>query len=189
MSITRSFVFTRRGCSRTSQESWHDSGGNGQEVQHQLRCLQLILKPRSLVIIGAKKSIWQWQERKLHRALIRRGHDVILVYVISTSLKSRSQLVIHHLLEEVSEKESHNERRNRDYGGVPQAYVSSAAAGRYHRQAVRGSDPTHPGQHGESPPTKVFLVMLPTSLRSDPARAGCPHSAQRSQPSYLLKRL
>jgi hypothetical protein len=76
---------------------------------------------------------------------------VIFVYVTSTSLKSRSQLVIHHLLEEVSEKESQNEPGNLDYGGVPRAYVSSAAVGRYHHQAVRGSDPIHLlGQHGET---------------------------------------
>jgi hypothetical protein len=41
--------------------------------------LQLALKPRSLVVIGARKGWWPRPEKRLARQLRRAGHEVVLV--------------------------------------------------------------------------------------------------------------
>jgi hypothetical protein len=46
--------------------------------REQVRRLQFALKPRSVVVIGARKSWWRKPARKLERALKRMGHDVLL---------------------------------------------------------------------------------------------------------------
>jgi len=45
----------------------------------QLRCLEQHLRPRSLVMIGAKKRWWRGRESNLELALGERGYDVLVV--------------------------------------------------------------------------------------------------------------
>ena len=37
------------------------------------------LRPNSIVLVGAKRAWWPWNERRLARQLSRRGHHVILI--------------------------------------------------------------------------------------------------------------
>jgi len=60
-------------------------------------CLQVTLKPRSVVVIGAKKRWWRMSERKLERALKQMGHEVLLVNAAAGDYKVRAKSVIHRL--------------------------------------------------------------------------------------------
>ncbi len=70
----------------------------------QLQCLQLSLRPRSLVVIGAGQRWWDRQEHRLERALSRLGHRVILVgsSLSSSSRKEKAQSVARRLLAELT---------------------------------------------------------------------------------------
>ena len=67
--------------------------------REQVPCLELALKPRSVVVLGTRKSWWRRRERKLECTLKRMGHDVLLVSVEASECKARSQAVIHRLQE------------------------------------------------------------------------------------------
>jgi hypothetical protein len=43
-----------------------------------MEMLQTVLKPRSIVVVGARKSWWPSPEKRLARSLRRAGHQVIL---------------------------------------------------------------------------------------------------------------
>jgi hypothetical protein len=65
--------------------------------REQVPCLQLTLRPRSVVVLGARRCWWRRRERKLERALKRMGHDVLLVNVAAGKYRARSKAVIHRL--------------------------------------------------------------------------------------------
>lgn len=65
----------------------------------QLECLQHTLQPRSVVVIGARKSWWRKPERKLERALKRMGHEVLLVSAGVLDSRARSRSVLHRVQE------------------------------------------------------------------------------------------
>jgi hypothetical protein len=65
--------------------------------REQLPCLELALKPRSVVMLDARRSWWRRRERKLERALKGMGHDVLPVNVAADEYKARSQAVIDRL--------------------------------------------------------------------------------------------
>jgi hypothetical protein len=65
--------------------------------REQVPCLQFALKPRSVVVIGARKSWWRKPERKLERALKRMGHDVLLVSDGASDYRARAKSVVHRL--------------------------------------------------------------------------------------------
>ena len=67
--------------------------------REQVPCLQFALKPRSVVMIGARKSWWRKPERKLERALKRMGHDVLLVSDEASDYRARAESVVHRLEE------------------------------------------------------------------------------------------
>jgi hypothetical protein len=70
-----------------------------QFCREQVPCLEFALKPRSVVVIGARKSWWRKPERKLERALKRRGHDVLLVGDGASDYRARVESVVHRLEE------------------------------------------------------------------------------------------
>jgi hypothetical protein len=65
--------------------------------REQVPCLQFALKPRSVVVIGARKSWWRRPERKLEHALKRMGHDVLLVSGEENDYRARAESVVHRL--------------------------------------------------------------------------------------------
>jgi hypothetical protein len=65
--------------------------------REQVPCLEFALKPRSVVVIGARKSWWRKSERKLERALKRMGHDVLLVSDEANDNRARAESVVHRL--------------------------------------------------------------------------------------------
>jgi hypothetical protein len=65
--------------------------------REQVPCLQFALKPRSVVVIGARKYWWRKPERKLERALKLMGHDVLHVDAAASDYQARSKSVIHRL--------------------------------------------------------------------------------------------
>ena len=65
--------------------------------REQVPCLQFALKPRSVVVIGARKCWWRRRERKLERDLKRMGHDVLPVNIAADEDKTQSTAVIDRL--------------------------------------------------------------------------------------------
>jgi hypothetical protein len=63
-----------------------------------MKFLQVRLKGKSLVVIGAKQRGWARSERRIHAALTRQGHDVILIRDHSSLIESRHRIVIHSLI-------------------------------------------------------------------------------------------
>jgi hypothetical protein len=68
--------------------------------RRQVECLEAKLRPRSIVLIGARKCWWPWRERELERALRQRGFDALLIRASSDQSRSRSDLVVQRMLEE-----------------------------------------------------------------------------------------
>lgn len=66
----------------------------------QVECLKSVLRPRSIVLIGARRRWWPWRERGLQRALKQRGFDALLVYAKPGHPGSHSQSVVQRMLEE-----------------------------------------------------------------------------------------
>ena len=56
----------------------------------QLSCLEERLKRQSLVVVRAVRAWWPRREQHLAATLRKLGHDVLLVYAIPDSAKSRS---------------------------------------------------------------------------------------------------
>ena len=44
-------------------------------------CFAYVLKPKSIVLLGARKHWWRTEEEKLARSLARDGHKVVLLHV------------------------------------------------------------------------------------------------------------
>jgi hypothetical protein len=68
--------------------------------RRQVDCLEAQLKPRSIVLIGARKCWWPWRERQLERALRARGFETLLIYSLSEKAHSRADVVVQRMLEE-----------------------------------------------------------------------------------------
>ncbi|HEY0796885.1 MAG TPA: hypothetical protein VGD64_14025 [Acidisarcina sp.] len=68
--------------------------------RRQVDCLEARLRPRSIVLIGARKCWWPWRERQLERALRGRGFEALLVYSRSDQSRTRSGVVVQRMLEE-----------------------------------------------------------------------------------------
>jgi hypothetical protein len=64
-----------------------------------LKCLAQMLRPRSLVVIGARRCWWPRRERALQRALSSMGHDAVVVRVTSSASRMRSRAVLEAVLE------------------------------------------------------------------------------------------
>jgi hypothetical protein len=64
-----------------------------------LKCLELRLRERSVIVVGAKRRGWARPERRIHAALASQGHDVLLIREYSNSVESRHQFVIHSLID------------------------------------------------------------------------------------------
>jgi hypothetical protein len=64
-----------------------------------MKCLQVRLREKSLVMIGAKRKGWARPERRLHAALARQGHDAILIREHSRLVESRHHFVIQSLMD------------------------------------------------------------------------------------------
>jgi hypothetical protein len=79
----------------------------------QVACLESTLRPKSLVVIGARKSWWRRRERGLERALNERGFDALLVYSGSKSVATRSDKLIERLAAQADGKVHVCERSGR----------------------------------------------------------------------------
>jgi hypothetical protein len=65
----------------------------------QVDCLRHALRPRSLVLIGARHSRWPRRERKLESSMRALGHNTILILATPQPYDSYAQSVIKRLLE------------------------------------------------------------------------------------------
>ena len=93
-------VFLHRLCVALIEELQLDTDAISIDIRfcrQQEQCLQVTLKPRSVVVIGAKKRWWWMSERKLERALKQMGHEVLLVNAAAGDYKVRAKSVIHRL--------------------------------------------------------------------------------------------
>ena len=66
----------------------------------QVQCLQNVLAPRSLVLIGKRKRWLNFRERKIERGLSRQGHEVIVITSNSRLSGSLAESVTRRLLVE-----------------------------------------------------------------------------------------
>lgn len=63
----------------------------------QAACLEAVLRPKSLVVIGAKRCLWPRRERRLEKALKLKGFDTVLVRAKSRSIESCSERVVRRM--------------------------------------------------------------------------------------------
>lgn len=76
-----------------------ESGLRAEEVHIEMflcsdrtECLRRVLRPRSLVVVGARRRRWLNKERRLERWLGRLGHRVIFAEVVAEKTNNRSAL-------------------------------------------------------------------------------------------------
>lgn len=69
----------------------------------QVQCLETALRPRSIVLIGARRCWWPWRERHLERALSKRGFQALLIYAGSSTAQSRSASLVKRIIDFASQ--------------------------------------------------------------------------------------
>lgn len=99
-----SISFFQRLCTALVNESCLDDVGIEVHLcRDQVECLEARLRPRSIVIIGARRCWWPWRERHLERALNKRGFDALLIKANAGGLASRPEMVVQRMLEQARE--------------------------------------------------------------------------------------
>jgi hypothetical protein len=95
-------TFLHRLCLALIESANLDPGEVRVEIHYcrnRMKCLQVRLRERSLVVIGAKRTGWALPERRLHTALARQGHDAILIREHSNLVEMRRRFVINSLVD------------------------------------------------------------------------------------------
>jgi hypothetical protein len=99
--VAESMSFYQRLCEAMVKEArLQDVAIEVHLCRRQVDCLEARLKPRSIVLIGARKCWWPWRERQLHRALRGRGFETLLVQANSDQAHTRADVVVQRMLEE-----------------------------------------------------------------------------------------
>ena len=97
-----SAVFLHRLCTALIQGAYLDPDEVRVEIRYcrdRVKCLEDCLRERSLVVIGAKRRGWVRPERRIHTALARQGHDVVLIREHSSLVETRRRFVINSLID------------------------------------------------------------------------------------------
>ena len=97
-----SAVFLHRLCMALIEGAYLDPDKVRLEIRYcrdRVTCLEDCLRERSLVVIGAKRKGWARPERRIHAALRRQGHDVVLIREYSSLVETRRRFVIDSLID------------------------------------------------------------------------------------------
>lgn len=94
-------AYFERLCAAMVQETKLNPYSISMEVhpcRSELACLAATLQPHSVVIVGSERRWWRRRERRLASALIKLGHDVLLVYAGKNNGASHAKSVARHML-------------------------------------------------------------------------------------------